>query len=89
MTNETDINHFSKLKNSYSNTKLEAELIALKEIVKLDDNFLTYEIMRKVASEAKTRISTAPCYFDAKCEFALGDAISTMITHESAAGTRS
>ena len=88
MTNETDSNHFSKLKKIYPNTKLESESVALEDIVKLDDNFLTYEIMRKVASEAKTRISTAPCYFDTKCEFALGDNIPTMITHESASGSR-
>ena len=88
MTNESDINHFADLKNLYPKTKLESELVSLKDIIELQDNFLTYEIMRKVASQAKTRISTAPCYFDSKCEFALGENISTMITHESASGSR-
>ena len=86
MTNETDTSHFDNLKSIYRNTKLECELVALQSIKKLNDNFLTYEIMRKVAGTAKIRVSTAPCYFDTRCEFALGDEISSMITHPSSTG---
>ena len=76
MTNETDTEHFSELKKVFPNTKLESDLDALQKTRELDDNFLTYEIMRKVANAAKIRISTAPCYFDSPCNYALREDIS-------------